>query len=148
LIPISRRLWKDGIKCDFRLVDSHGGPSRRTPEEMADWYNTGTVYLCSSSSEGTPNPALEAAASGCTIVSTPVGNMPELIQPGINGYLVDRSVDSLYLAVRQAVDNYREQSAAMQSRIGEWGWDRRAAAYFDLFRKLLASSPKKVRRRI
>ncbi|MEO8601389.1 MAG: glycosyltransferase [bacterium] len=39
--------------------------------------------------EGTPNPALEAAACGCTVVSTPVGTLPELIRDAANGYLVE-----------------------------------------------------------
>ena len=49
---------------------------------MAAWYDTGTVYVVASQFEGTPNPALEAASAGCVVVSTPVGNMPELIRDG------------------------------------------------------------------
>ncbi len=148
LLPLARRLWRDGIECDFRLVDSHGGPSRRTAAEMAAWYNTGAVYVCASATEGTPNPAIEAAACGCTIVSTRVGNMPELVEDGANGFLVNRDLDALYRAVRKALDRHQEQARVMQERIVEWGWDRRAAAYFDLFRRLISKPPRQRRRRV
>jgi glycosyltransferase involved in cell wall biosynthesis len=137
LVPLARRLWKDGIECDFRLVDSHGGPSRWSIGEMAAWYQTGAVYVCASATEGTPNPAIEAAASGCTIVSTRVGNMPELVEDGVNGFLVDRELGAIYGAVRAALKRYEQQSTAMQERIVQWGWDRRSLAYYDLFRRLL-----------
>lgn len=138
LVPLTRRLWKDGIECDFRLVDSHGGPSRWPAEQMAAWYNTGTVVVCASRSEGTPNPCIEAAACGCVIVSTPVGNMPELVEHGFNGFLVERTVDALYRGVIDAIENYPVMAAAMQERIDEWGWNRRAAAYFELFERIIA----------
>jgi glycosyltransferase involved in cell wall biosynthesis len=103
---------------------------------MADWYNTGTVLVCASATEGTPNPGLEAAACGCTVVSTPVGNMPELIRSGENGYLVERRVDALLEGVRTAVADYPRLARQMLADIQDWGWDRRSAAYFRLFRRL------------
>lgn len=138
LLPRARRLWKQGIQSDFRLVDSHGGPSRWPAGRMAAWYNTGTVVVCASRSEGTPNPCIEAAACGCVIVSTPVGNMPELVEHGVNGLLVSTTVDPLYRGVIDAIENYPVMAAAMQERIVGWGWDRRAVAYFELFGRLIA----------
>ena len=92
MLPLQDRLRAQGIDCELLLVDSYGS-HKRAPREMAEWYNTGTVLVCASENEGTPNPALEAAACGCTIVSTKVGNMPELIRDDVNGYLVDRDVE-------------------------------------------------------
>jgi glycosyltransferase involved in cell wall biosynthesis len=71
LLPLQRAFAALGIDCEWDLVDSYAD-DKRPPEAMAAWYNTGTVLVCASASEGTPNPALEAAACGCTIVSTPV----------------------------------------------------------------------------
>jgi glycosyltransferase involved in cell wall biosynthesis len=50
----------------------------RGMEEMREFYQSLHVYVCASRSEGTPNPCLEAAACGVPVVTTPVGNMPEL----------------------------------------------------------------------
>lgn len=137
VIPICRRLWRErGIEMDARLVDSHGGPSRWNSERMRDWYQTGTVYLCASETEGTPNPALEAASAGCVICSTPVGNMPELIENGVNGRLVDRDLESLYAGVVECLDRYAQMQPAMEQAIAGWDWQIRAGQYWDLFRHL------------
>lgn len=137
LLPICRRLWREGVDCDFRLVDSHGGPTKWKPERMRDWYNEGTVYVCASETEGTPNPALEAASAGCVVCSTPVGNMPELIEDGVNGRLVDRTIDALYEGIRDCLARYQEMQPRMEAAIAEWDWSKRAPQYWELFRRLL-----------
>ena len=104
---------------------------------MARWYNSGVVYVCASKTEGTPNPALEAAACGCPIVSTKVGNMPELIKDGYNGYIVERSVDQLYNAILKTIKHKDEMSKNMQKAIADWDWAERSKVYYDLFRRLI-----------
>lgn len=133
LLPLQVRLHARGIACDFRIVDSLG-PHKQPPAQMAEWFNSGTVLVCASLTEGTPNTALEAAACGCTIVSTRVGNMPELITHGHNGYLVDRTVDALEAGALQALANYEPLCTCLQTAIREWGWERRASAFFAAFR--------------
>ena len=137
--PLANELAALEIDCELRLVDSFG-ESKLTVEQMAAWYNSGTILVCASETEGTPNPALEAAACGCTVVSTPVGNMPELIVDGANGYLVERRVEALKQGVLSARDNYPRLAARMQQDIAGWHWRDRVASYFDLFRRLRAST--------
>ncbi len=64
----------------------------RSPVEMLEFYRSIDIYLCASRSEGTPNPCLEAAACGVPLVTTRVGNMPELVRHGVNGLFVERNV--------------------------------------------------------
>ena len=135
ILPLGERLEAQGIDCDLRLVDSFG-PDRWTPEEMAAWYNSGTVLVCASESEGTPNPALEAAACGCVVVSTRVGNMPDLIRSGANGFLVDRNLEALLEGVQAATAQYETLALQMQEDIHAWGWAERSRPYFALFRDL------------
>jgi glycosyltransferase involved in cell wall biosynthesis len=136
MVPLQGRLRELGIACELLLVDSFGA-HKRTPAQMAQWYNSATVLVCASASEGTPNPALEAAACGCTVVSTRVGNMPELIRHGVNGYFADRSIDGLLRATRDACTNYLRLSAAMQRDIQSWHWGVRSADFFGVFREVL-----------
>lgn len=137
LLPLEERLRARGFACDFRQVNSRTGVEAG-PAEMAAWYNTGSVYVCASTSEGTPNTALEAAACGCAIVSTPVGNMPELIRPGHNGYLVERTVAAFEAAILEAHQQREELAARMAPHIARWDWRFRVPAFFDAFRSAIA----------
>ena len=52
--------------------------SKFNQAQMSNFYNTVGMVICFSQNEGTPNPVLEGAACGRAIISTPVGNVPEL----------------------------------------------------------------------
>jgi hypothetical protein len=136
IVPLAARLGELGIECDTRLVDSFGS-DKATPAQMSDWYNSGTVLVCASESEGTPTPPIEAAACGCTIVSTRVGNMPEMIRDGVNGYLVDRSVDAILEGVLAATENYVRLATQMQEDVRLWLWYHRSYQYYQMFREVL-----------
>lgn len=144
ILPLGAKLAKLGIECDFHLVDSFGD-EKLSPEEMAEWYNSGTILVVASETEGTPNPALEAAACGCTIVSTPVGNMPDLIRKGVNGYIVDRNVEALRRGVLSANAKYPKLAERMQRDIAKWSWESRSAIFFNLLRKFSSPSVKEWR---
>ena len=136
MVPVQEKLRAHGIDCELLLVDPRSA-HKRNAAEMADWYNSGTVLVCASRSEGTPNPALEAAACGCTVVSTPVGNMPELIRHGVNGYLVERNADAVATAAQLACENYVRLASAMQQDIQAWHWADRSPEFFQVFREVL-----------
>ena len=136
VVPVFERLEASGIACEALLVDSRG-PERLDRSAMADWYNTGTVFMCASESEGTPNTALEAAASGCTVVTTRVGNMPELIIDAVNGVFVERNIGSLEQGVRQAVADHLRLATHLHADIQSWDWKTRAPEFFQVFRDLL-----------
>ncbi len=62
-------------------------------------------YLMSSAWEGMPMALLEAAASGLPIVSTDVGGIREVVQQGVNGYLVEaRDPDRLAEAIQRLME--------------------------------------------
>jgi glycosyltransferase involved in cell wall biosynthesis len=58
-------------------------------EEIAQAYRSLDVYLVASRQEGGPKAVLEAMASGVPVASTKVGQAQDLIDDGVNGYLVD-----------------------------------------------------------
>jgi glycosyltransferase involved in cell wall biosynthesis len=112
-----------------------------TREGMRDYYGGIDFYLCASWNEGTPNPALEAGACGVPVVSTRVGNMPELINEGENGYFIEPTVDSIVQCFNGlrgiASDRYSVMSQGMRSVIErDWSWPKRignfVAAFDDL----------------
>ncbi len=114
----------------------------RTRAEMRSFYHGLDVYLCASRSEGTPNPCLEAAAAGVPIISTPVGNMPELIEDGENGFLVERSVRALVsrlMLLRDQPEVLARMGRNVSQAIRQWAWSRQAQNYRRMFDALLPS---------
>lgn len=124
---------KDLEKVETLVVDSHG--IKKSRQEMREWYNSAKVFLILSESEGTPNPGLESAACGCVPVSTRVGNMPELIVHGTNGYFCERNLTSALHFINLAIKNYDELSSNMAKTIQDWDWRLQAQEYYRYFLK-------------
>jgi glycosyltransferase involved in cell wall biosynthesis len=132
--PLASMLQGSGVECDFRVVPE---AEEMTADQMRDWYNTGSVFLVTSTSEGTPNTALEAAACGCVVCTPPVGNMRELISSGINGVIIEKrsnwNISWVYMAVKRALAEREKFSAAMARKIPEWDWAKRVPHYVGVF---------------
>jgi glycosyltransferase involved in cell wall biosynthesis len=112
----------------------------RNRNEMLDFYRDLDVYICASRSEGTPNPCLEAAACGVPLVTTRVGNMPELIRDGENGLFFDGTAEGLAntLALLRDSPLFRSRMATrMLETIREWDWRLQAENYVHMFDSLL-----------
>ena len=113
----------------------------RSPEEMREYYRSLDVYVCASRTEGTPNPCLEAAACGVPLVTTPVGNMPELVRDGANGFFVEGRVESIagkLCLLRDDLGLRESLSQNMRQDIRAWDWSIRAQAYKQMFEEFLS----------
>lgn len=139
-IELIRRACAAIPGVEFVLADA--GERQRSPQEMVEFYNSLDVYICMSSSEGTCNPILEAAACGVGVVSTDVGIASALLAsaPAKAGVLIARDVGALSSALREAVRD-REGVVAMGSNAraaiedGGWDWKTRVIAYADAIRE-------------
>jgi glycosyltransferase involved in cell wall biosynthesis len=141
IFPIkNHRLFLDGaariaaVEKSARFVIVGDGALRRQMEEHTDrlgitdrviftgWrrdlpriYSDLDALVVSSDNEGTPVSAIEAMASGCPVVATRVGGLPDLIADGETGHLVPlRNADSLAAAVLRLL---RDRATAR--RIGQ-----------------------------
>jgi glycosyltransferase involved in cell wall biosynthesis len=112
----------------------------RSREEMRRFYRSLDGYICASLGEGTPNPCLEAAACGVPLLTTPVGNMPELVRDGVNGYFIQRDQSDIVAKLKLLQDEQtrKEFSRRMIIDIQRWDWKRRAQAYREMFEKTLS----------
>jgi glycosyltransferase involved in cell wall biosynthesis len=85
------------------------------PDEVSELYGRAAVVVVASSAEGLPNVVLEAMAHGKTVVATPVGGIPTVIENGKTGLLVPvRDVAALRAAIETALGD-RE----LRQRLGE-----------------------------
>ncbi len=104
----------------------------RGPEEMRSFYQSLDLYICASRVEGTPNPCLEAAACGVPLITTAVGNMPELVRDGENGLFIQRDVQDIVRAVTSLRDKPK-LLAVMGQQIRQdaltWHWPLQASSY-------------------
>jgi len=64
------------------------------------------VLVVSSNNEGTPVAAIEAMASGCPVVATRVGGLPDVVHDGETGYLVpSQQPEALATATLELIRN-------------------------------------------
>ena len=57
--------------------------------DMPGIYASADILLLPSYNEGLPYVVIEAMAAGLPVISTPVGAIPEVVEDGVNGYLID-----------------------------------------------------------
>ena len=91
---------------EFELKVQDGSVNPITDDnQMREFYNSLDLYIIASRSEGTPRPAIEAAACGVPVISTDVGIIPELIEEGVNGFVVDRTYEAIKSKLQWIANN-------------------------------------------
>ncbi|MBN1300959.1 MAG: glycosyltransferase family 4 protein [Melioribacteraceae bacterium] len=105
---------------------------------MRDYYNSLDLYICASRSEGTPRPVIEAAACGVPVISTDVGIVPELIDDGFDGFIVDRNYNAIKSKIKWISEN-RDLLPEIGIRIRgkmekEFNWNYLITQWTDYFR--------------
>ncbi len=126
------------------IVNDRNHTNALTQAEMVAWYQGLDAYLCTSYSEGTPAPILEAAACGLPVISTDVGSAKWLVMGGVNGFMTGQIIDQPSLegviaesasAIRilAGLDDAAYLSFSDNARLAaeRHGWDKMAKAWFD-----------------
>ncbi len=66
-------------------------PGWVAPEVVLDWYRKGDLFLMPSLSEGLPVAGVQAMAMGLALVMSDIGGCVDLVENGVNGWLVPPS---------------------------------------------------------
>jgi glycosyltransferase involved in cell wall biosynthesis len=135
-VEAARLLRAEGVKARFALVGKPdlANPGSVSQPEIDAWVGQGVVefwgwqedmpsvfaqaqIVCLPTyyGEGLPKSLLEAAASGCAIVTTDIAGCREIVHQGVTGWLVSpQDVQALASALRQAIEQpgLREQYGA------------------------------------
>jgi len=117
---------------------SDSGKQLRSHEKMRRIYQNLDFYLVTSSFEGTPNPALEAASCGVPLLTTRVGNMTELVQDEENGYFIKCRVKNILRKLKKLKEitpkeHARMSKAIRESIVKDWSWRDRAKDFEKFF---------------
>jgi glycosyltransferase involved in cell wall biosynthesis len=121
-------------------------------EDVAPWYAICDAVVLTSASEGTPVTIIEALAAGRPVVATNVGGVPDVVDDGVTGFLVEAG-DTQALAHKLEI---LARDPALRSAMGSEGRDRVLERYaverlvddvHTLYSVLLAETTSATRRR-
>jgi len=125
-----------------RLASSRGIASRvhfaGAQENVGPWYGAADAFALASLYDPFPNAALEAMACGLPVITTPQCGTAELIDEGVNGYVVDAlAVDELAdRLARLEVPAAREMGRLARERAERFSLRAMAERLLALYRSL------------
>jgi len=107
----------------------------RTPAEMVEYYhNDIDIYVDMSKSAGRQNGLIEAGSCGLPIIASKCGISEQLIENRVNGFLVDRNINSLKPALLSTLINYIALSDKIYNTIQDkWSWKVHAKLFEKAF---------------
>jgi glycosyltransferase involved in cell wall biosynthesis len=105
---------------------------RLAPDRVAVHMRAALGLCLCSRSEGMPNVVIEALACGCPVVATAVGEVPHLIETGINGFVVEvneHEEAEIVIALAQALRQLHQvkfDRAAIAAKMSGFTWEAAA----------------------
>jgi glycosyltransferase involved in cell wall biosynthesis len=115
--PLENRL-RSLIRANESKVDLVGF---KRGEELADLYRHAEAFVaCPIGYENMPLTVLDALGYGLPIIASRIGGLPEMVEDGVNGYLVERgSVDGLIMGLKRfhELENDKKTKMAEESRL-------------------------------
>lgn len=134
---VEAEISRSGLAPRIALAGARHG------EEISRLLKGADVFVMSSAYEGMPIAVLEALASGLPVVSTPVGEVPTLIQPGVNGELaVNISAPALRDAIAtRLVRQGQPGPAAVAATVQPYRPEVVLAAIYDNHRRQAGLTP-------
>lgn len=112
-------------------------------KNVVPFYKAFDIFTLTSLTEGVPMTILEAMASGTPVVATRVGGIPQIIEHGQTGLLVDSNdLKGLYLAFEQLIYDSalrkKLAEAAFQFVQKEYSLEEMTKAYSQIYQEALA----------
>jgi glycosyltransferase involved in cell wall biosynthesis len=136
LLRVERAIEREEVWNEVRLL----GDSRRVPEILA----ASDYMLLTSKTEGSPLTLLEAMSLGRIVMTTAVGNVREVVDHGVNGFVVEGREPAAFAACFEEIrrDPEREKGmrqAARRTILERFEESRMLAAYAEVFGAALGS---------
>lgn len=113
IVSLNRRIRADGLAGCVSLVGSVQGDKK---SELFDWAD---VLVQPSHQEGMPLSILEAFAHRLPVIATKVGSIPEVIEDGRHGLLIDTKQPTMLAAAMAALATNQERRLRIGQTAGE-----------------------------
>jgi glycosyltransferase involved in cell wall biosynthesis len=100
-----------------------------TYDRISKYYQLSDIYLSCSESEGFSTVSLEALSSGLALVSTAVGGFSDIIEEGLNGYLIPAAnyqtmAEKIILLSTDTNKLLRFRRNSRQKALKKYDWDK------------------------
>jgi sugar transferase (PEP-CTERM/EpsH1 system associated) len=131
------------LASELKLGDCVWMPGDR--DDIAQLMQAMDVFLLPSLGEGISNTVLEAMATKLPVVATDVGGNPELVEPGVTGYLVPvqdhGALCSAMIDLIESPELRVRMGQNARKRIADtFDWDVTVGEYLSLYDELLGTS--------
>lgn len=128
---IQENIRKLGIGKDFKLTGFI--------DNIATFYETLDLYINTSLHEGLPMSILEAMAYGLPIIANNSGGLPEIVENGLHGYLIDERNPKMFAQKCIQLFNDKELTrkmgiASRERIINEFSVQRMAEKYYKVYK--------------
>jgi glycosyltransferase involved in cell wall biosynthesis len=135
-------MGRGAITIDDPLIEVHSLGWIDDDRQKALAYSAADALLHPAPADNFPNVVLEAFVCGTPTIAMPVGGLPEMVRPGVSGWLADSATPA---ALGHAVDramrdlslgrNLRESCRTLAEK--EYSLELQGRRYFELFQELL-----------
>lgn len=133
-------LTLSNIVASCKLRDNIHFIGQLPHDDIANYLSASDILILPSHSEGLPNAVLEAMACSLPVIATRVGGIPEAVEDGKSGILIDvKDVDSLADAI-----NYLIMNNDLAGQMGSYGrriveskftWQRNAEKMIGIYKE-------------
>ncbi len=109
-----------------------------TDDMLAEYYKKAAAFIYPSRYEGFGLPSLEAMSSGCPVVCSNTGSMPEVVG-NAGAYFDPESIDSIRETIEHVLESNEQRELLVQrgfNRSAEFSWERCATETLEIYRSL------------
>src|SRR5262249_32269752 len=104
-------------------------------------YSAADALLHQAPVDNFPNVVLEALACGTPTIAMPVGGLPELVRPGVSGWLAEAATPealakSVYRAIRDMAQGKHLGESCRRLAETEYSLELQGRRYFELFQEV------------
>ena len=115
-------------------------------DRMQELFASHDIFLFPSLMEGLPSVLLEAMASGMPVITTETCGMPDVVEDGFNGLLVQpadaSAIEEAVLRLAASSELRQSLGRAAQNTVARYTWERSALMLEKLFRRVIAGEGK------